>query len=93
MSHLIPNSFSTYQLTDEEALQGQILTTLQIQVLQNHRADIAEEKLALSFDANNHLQFAQAEASLKGQLEIIAWLLDSSEVATEQLNSLPSTEE
>ena len=45
MAHLTENSFSFFSLTPEEELEGSILTISQIQVMQNHLACIAEEKL------------------------------------------------
>ena len=81
MSKIIPNTFITYELTEEEAIQGAILTVSQKQNIQNHRANIAEEKLSLDYDVNNPQAFLQKEAHLKGQLDVLNWLLDSSEAA------------
>lgn len=85
MSTLISNSFSTYELTDKEALQSAIFTTLQLQNLQNQLANAAEEKLRLDFDPNNPSRFIQQEASLRGQMDILTFLIEASESAADQL--------
>lgn len=81
MATMIVNSFTTYELTEEEELHGTILTTAQEQVLQNKRAMIAEEKLALEFDPERPKDFIQQDAYKKGQLDLITYLLDASEAA------------
>ena len=86
MATLQPNDFSSYNLTEEEALQGSVLTILQKQVIQNQLSNAALEKNALEFDPNNQLQFAQQEASLQGQIAAFKFLLDSSEIAEEETN-------
>ena len=87
MAHIIPNTFTTYALTDLELLQGQILTQQQTQVLQNERARVAEEKLTLAVDATDVTKSAQEEAYKLGQLEILAWILACSEEANIALNN------
>ena len=86
MAYLIPNQFSSYHLTEEEELQGQILTITQQQVIQNLLAVTAEEKNLLSFDTTNPLEYAQREAGLAGQLAAYAFILESSEAASRLLN-------
>jgi len=81
MSEQIPNTFTTYEFTDKEELQGQILTTLQKQNIQNQRARVAEEKLALDFDTSKPEVFTQQEAYKRGQLEVLTWLLEASDAA------------
>ena len=83
MAHLIPNSFSSWELTDAERMQGSILTATQKQVIETHRAGIAMEKLSLTFDPMNPLIFTQQEASLAGQLQILDYLLDLSETSVD----------
>lgn len=86
MATLIPNSFSSYDLTDKEALQGAVLTNLQKQVLQNMQAACAEEKLRLDFDIEKHLSFVQQEAYKRGQLDLLSYIISSSEIAEATLN-------
>ena len=81
MAILIPNSFSSYDLTEEETLQGSILTLTQQQLIQNYRSVLAEEKLALEYDPANPQIFLQREAGLAGQLAALNYLLDMSESA------------
>lgn len=85
MPILIANSFTSYELTDKEALEGSVLTSLQMQVIQNTMASIAEEKIRLEYDHTNPVRFAQAEASLKGQLDILTHILNASTIAAEEL--------
>ena len=81
MATLIPNTFSSYELTDDEQTQGSLLTITQKQVIQNHICNIAEEKLALVFDASKPTAYAQEEASLAGQIAALKWMIDISEAA------------
>ncbi len=83
MAHLIENQFSSYELTDDETLQGSILSILHRQVIQNHLAFVAMEKNALEFDPCKPEVFAQQEAYKKGQLDILSYILDSSVSAIE----------
>lgn len=85
MAALQSNSFTSYELTEQEALQGSSYTGLQLQVLQNILANIAEEKIRLIYDPKNPEQFVQQEASLKGALDIITHLIDTSNVAEQEL--------
>lgn len=89
MAHLIPNDFSSYQLTDKEELEGSILTITQKQVIQNHLSAAASEKIGLEYDPENKDRFVQQEASLKGQIDAYRFILSSSESAEELLNSSP----
>lgn len=75
MSHPIPNTFSSFALSADEQKAGQTLTSLNVAVLQNQRSSIAEEKLALAFDPANPQAFMQQEAYLKGQLDILNYIL------------------
>ena len=77
MSYIIPSSFTKYHLTPEEELRGQTLTTENIQVIQNHICDLAEERLNTRFDPLNPLAFAQREAELTGQIVILKMLLET----------------
>ena len=85
MATLIPNEFSSYELSDEEALQGSVFTTTQLQVLQNAKAAVAEEKIHLEYDPENPLLFAQREAGLAGQLATYNYLIDSSAAAADEI--------
>jgi hypothetical protein len=85
MSIIKVNVFSEFELTEAETLAGQHFTITQVQVIQNLRAKIAAEKLALKLDATNIVDFAQKEASLSGQLDILGYILDCHNTATESI--------
>ena len=87
MAELIPNSFTAYKLTDEETLQGSIFTSLQLQVLQNHLASYAEEKIVLDYDPKNPDSFIQDEASLKSKVELLQYLIEASTAALDALTA------
>lgn len=79
MAILIPNDFSSWQLSPAEEESGQILTYEQKAVLQNKLAEIVRDKLNITLDVNNPVKFAQEEAYLKGQMDLVVWLLDTSQ--------------
>jgi hypothetical protein len=93
MAHLLPNSFSSYELTEEEEIQGSLLTTTQKQFIQNQVALCAEEKLVIEFDPAEPVLFAQHEAYKRGQLDAYKYLLELCEIAEETVrnNSAPPT--
>ena len=84
---MIVNSFTSYELTDKEALQSSVFTFLQLQNLQNQLAACAEEKLNLEFDTEHPNEFVQQEAYKRGQIELLKFLIDSSADAADQLNN------
>lgn len=75
------NSFTSYELTDQEKKEAVKLSHFQILYLQTLHADTAEMLLGLRFTPNNVLGYAQEEAYLRGQLELVNFLLkqDASE--------------
>jgi len=85
MAHLIPNDFSSYQLTEQEELEGSLLTITQKQVIQNYLAAAAHEKNGLEYSAAEHDRFCQQEASLKGQIDAYRFILATSEASEELL--------
>jgi translation initiation factor 2 beta subunit (eIF-2beta)/eIF-5 len=87
MGALLVSTFSRYQLSREEELNGQVLSFSQKQVLQNQLANIAEEKLALQYTPNSPLEFLQKEAELQGQLGLIQFLFETSSFAEETLKT------
>lgn len=91
MAVLIPNQFSTYQLNDDEVIQGAILTITQRQVMQNHMASIAGEKLSAAYDVANEVKSVQEEAYNRGQLDLCMYFLDQSDSAIEVLNQQESS--
>jgi hypothetical protein len=79
MAHKLDTTFTKYSLTEEEEKLGQTLTTNNINVLQNLRADYAEKRLNIRFDPINTVAFAQQEAELTGQIGILAYLIEMSQ--------------
>ena len=87
MAAIIPNQFTTWQLNDEESIQGSILTITQKQVMQNHMASIAAEKLSAAFDVENELKTVQEEAYNRGQIDLCMYFLDQSDSAVDALEA------
>ena len=85
MQKFLINSFTAYDLTDSEVLQGSIFNLLQRQVLQNHLAVFAEEKLTLDYTPEAKEVFLQKEAYLKAKIDLVRFLLDSSMLSEELL--------
>ena len=94
MAHLIPSVFSFYELTEEEELQGQILTVTQAHVIQNQLATCAEEQLLIKFDPDKPQQFVQENSYKQGQIDILKYILTMSETGielrTERANNPPA---
>jgi hypothetical protein len=78
-----PNTFSSYTLSPEESMQGALLTSLNICVIQNLISQIAEEKVMLTYDPANPLVYAQREAELHGQILILQQLINNHNEATQ----------
>lgn len=76
-----PSRFSRFTFTDDEVIQCKVLTNLNLANLQNMRADIMDSRAALDFDPQNPIAFAQSEALLKGQLQMLDLLLAEHEQA------------
>ena len=72
------NSFTSFNLSETELLQGAILNSLQLQVIQNDLAQVAELRLNLDLDPKNIVSFAQNEAFHKGQMAAYRYILTRS---------------
>ena len=79
------NSFQSWILTENETIQGCVLTNLNTQVIQNQIAAYAQERLNLELDMTNPQRFVQQEADLKGKISALRYLLDLSESAQKQI--------
>lgn len=86
---LIPHAFSSYELTAEEELQGQLLGVLNVAVLQNLLCKVSTDKLTLIYDTDKPDAYIQNEAYLRGQYDLINHLLDLNNLASESLRSTP----
>jgi len=82
------SSFQTFPLSGTNLLQGQIFSELQKQVIQNEIAQIAEQIISLNFDPTNPHKFVQDDSFLKGQIQVLQYLLTRSEEAKETLKQL-----
>lgn len=87
MATLAQNDFSTYVMTDQEMLQGTILTVTQKQVIQNKLSILAHEKINLEVDSNNMQFFLQQEASLKGAMDELRFILEMSGASEETIRA------
>ena len=75
---LVPHSFNKFEMSAEEYKAGCALTLSNQAVIQNLISDVAEEKLRLVLDPQNLTEYAQQEAYLRGQLDILNHLLSLS---------------
>lgn len=83
MAQITTSSFTTWKLTDQETLEGSVLSNPQKFLIQNELANVAEQILALEYKTLEPLKFAQDDSFLKGQLSILRFLLlrsDESEI-------------
>ena len=78
---LLPNKFSSYNLTEAQALEGSKLTTLQMMNIQNQISNLAITRTNLVLDMSDPISFAQEEAQLKGEMSALQFLLDASVTA------------
>jgi len=85
MATIIPNEFTSYNLNEQEVLEGSVLTIDQKYCLQNQLAIIASELLNILYDPLNPEKFTQEQAYKKGQLDILRHILASSDAAQEAL--------
>ena len=82
MSYPASNVFTTFSLTPDELTKGQQLTSLNVAFIQNLRSQLAEEKLNLVFTPNDINTYLQQEAHLKGQLDVLSYILSCNEEAS-----------
>lgn len=71
----IDTSFEAFRFTPEEMIHARRLDALQRRYLQTLLASAAEEKLAEEYDELHPVRFAQREAYLRGQMDILNMLL------------------
>ena len=94
MGQLTENAYSTYELTEDDALQGAVLSTLQRQVVQNELSLCAHEVLNMKYDTEKPGEFYEQLAFMKGQLCALTFRLDASDIAEEaiQVKNSPNVE-
>ena len=78
MGQMIPNSFTSYIMTEQEALTASSFTNLQIQYLQNLLSVAAEEKLRLKFDHNDPTEYAKQVAYKQAEIDTYTYLIEAS---------------
>lgn len=88
MAKLIPNSFTSYEFTEKEVIEGQIFTGLQTQMLQNKLSEYAAMKMELTHDPDHLYLSLQKEAELIGQIELLQFLIAQSEATKEMLKEI-----
>lgn len=84
---LVINRFAQVELTPEELLRGSIFTQEQLWVLQNLLASDAVSKSALELDPEHPLPYIQDEASYKGRIDLLEFMLESHEASQEELTN------
>jgi len=72
----LPTRFDKYIFAEGEKF---LLSDIQKQYIQTVLAEEAEKRLALDLDPNNVSSFVQAEAYLKGKIELAQYFLDLSD--------------
>lgn len=83
-------TFNSYEFSEREILEASLLNPLQRQLIQTDRARIAENILTLKFDPLNPNDFIQQDSYLKGQLEILQYLLLRAEESEVQIQRMAS---
>ena len=78
--------FNRTKVSEAEVIAGMQLTSANVIHIRNQILDLVEEKLNLPFTPNDVLSYTQKEAYLKGQIDILRYLLDASETQTQSFN-------
>lgn len=81
------NKFVTFSLSAEEQVAGETFHPLQIAVIQNNRASIAQNILNLERD--DPRKFDLDHAFLKGQMAFADWVIEISNKNTEATKETP----
>jgi len=85
MAYLIDNDYSSYILTEDEEIQGTLLTIAQKQVIQNEISIIATKLLDMVLDPAEPQKFIQEQSYIKGQLDALRYRLTMSETVEQML--------
>lgn len=91
----IPDPTSTFQkwtLTRQELIQGSILSIPQKQCIQNQIAQAAERRIALVFNSDDMMRFAQEEAEIKGTIQALQYLITLSDAMEQEILNPTSQE-
>jgi len=71
-------SYPKYELTDAELILGVSLSPEQKAVINNDINLIIAQRLTIAYDPDNPMIFVQKEAELKGQLIMLQFMLERS---------------
>lgn len=85
MATILPGRFTRYDLAQTEFELGAQLSPLQKMVINNHIADLVDQRLNLHFDGEKPFEFAAQEAEIAGKIDSLQWLLDLSESVTAEI--------
>lgn len=88
MANITVGTFTHWNLSTQEVLQGSVLNQSQKQLLQNELATIGEQIVNLEYNPDRPLEFVQNDAHLKGQMAVIRYMLMRSDESEQQLKNL-----
>lgn len=80
------NLFHSFDLSEDEELQGSLLTVTQKQFIHNLRTAAAEAKLYLVLDPANIQDYIQQSSYKAGYIEALSDLLQASEASELAIN-------
>jgi len=93
MIHEIINTFTSWELSEVDEVTGSIYNDVQTKVLQNQLSLCAREKLQLEFDPAHPEIFIQSEAFKRGQLELLEYLINTSQMHIDEVVRPPEDDE
>ena len=85
MATILPTSQTQYLLSEQEELEGMLLTTNQKFRIQNLIASHSDQIMGMLYDPEHQLAYLQADACFKGKRELLIQLLEDSKNAEEAL--------
>lgn len=80
-------NFRTHDLSEEQILQGMVLSPSQVQVLENRLAQIATDILTYPASSTDATYFERLNFA-RGQMQEVQSMLNTSEEAKQQLQQL-----
>ncbi len=85
---LSEQTFLTFTLNRRDSIECNVLTEIQLMGINNKRVDIAKQILTLTYDPLNPTDFGLQQSFLRGQLDVLTWLIEANEVARRELLQL-----
>lgn len=79
--------FQYTELSEGDKLQSAILNHLQIASINNQLCELAYAKLSHEYDPDNPQKWMQKQATIRGQMDALQYLLDCHEAAQNFLNT------